>query len=73
MTIDNFLLNCPFCGSGWIESVKVLNKSNKDKFYIRCMNCGARTRNQSAIIDAVKLWNRRAGNESVLNNCKGAD
>ena len=37
------------------------------------MNCGARTRNQSTITDAVKLWNRRAGNEPVLNNCKGVD
>lgn len=73
MTADNFLLNCPFCGSEWIEPVKVLNKSNKNKFYIRCINCGARTRNQSMITDAVKLWNRRAGNEPVLNNCKGVD
>ena len=59
MNTDNFLLNCPFCGSEWIEPVKVLNKSNKNKFYIRCMNCGARTRNQSAITDAIALWNRR--------------
>lgn len=59
MATDNFLLNCPFCGSGWIEPVKVLNKSNKNKFYIRCMNCGVRTRNQSMIIDAIALWNRR--------------
>lgn len=59
MDTDNFLLNCPFCGSGWIEPVKVLNKSNKNKFYIRCMNCGARTRNQSMITDAIALWNRR--------------
>ena len=73
MVTDNFLLNCPFCGSEWIEPVKVLNKSNKNKFYIRCINCGARTRNQSTITDAVKLWNRRAGNEPVLNNCKGVD
>lgn len=56
----NSLLNCPFCGSEWIEIVKILNKSNKNKFYIRCMNCGARTRNQNTIKDAVKLWNRRA-------------
>lgn len=59
MDTDNFLLNCPFCGSGWIEPVKALNKSNKNKFYIRCMNCGARTRNQSVITDAIALWNRR--------------
>ena len=59
MDTDNFLLNCPFCGSGWIEPVKVLNKLNKNKFYIRCMNCGARTRNQNTIKDAVYLWNRR--------------
>lgn len=59
MATDNLLLNCPFCGSGWIELVKVLNKSNKNKFYIRCMNCDARTRNQSVIIDAIALWNRR--------------
>lgn len=59
MTVNNFLLDCPFCGSGWIEPVKVLNKSNKNKFYIRCMNCGARTRNQNTIKDAVSLWNRR--------------
>lgn len=59
MDTDNFLLNCPFCGSGWIEPVKVLNKLNKNKFYIRCMNCGARTRNQNTIKDAVSLWNRR--------------
>ena len=59
MTTDSFLLDCPFCGSGWIESVKVLNKSNKNKFYIRCMNCGARTRTQSTIADAIALWNRR--------------
>lgn len=56
----NSLLNCPFCGSDWIEIVKILNKSNKNKFYIRCMNCGARTRNQNTIKDAVALWNRRA-------------
>ena len=37
MVTDNFLLNCPFCGSGWIEPVKVLNKSNNNKFYIRCI------------------------------------
>lgn len=55
----NHLLNCPFCGSGWIEIVKILNKSNKNKFYVRCMNCGARTRNQNTIKDAVTLWNRR--------------
>lgn len=59
MDTDSFLLNCPFCGSGWIEPVKVLNKSNKNKFYIRCMNCGARIRNQNTIKDAVSLWNRR--------------
>ena len=59
MVTDNFLLNCPFCGSEWIEPVKVLNKSNNNKFYIRCMNCGARTRNQNTIKDAVSLWNRR--------------
>lgn len=59
MATDNFLLNCPFCGSEWIEPVKVLNKLNKNKFYIRCMNCGARTRNQNTIKDAVSLWNRR--------------
>lgn len=57
---DNSLLNCPFCGSDWIEIVKILNKSNKNKFYVRCMNCGARTRSQNTIKDAVKLWNRRA-------------
>lgn len=73
MNVENSLLNCPFCGSNWIEFVKVLNKSNKNKFYVRCMNCGARTRNQSVIADAVKLWNRRAGNEPVLNNYKGVD
>ena len=55
----NSLLNCPFCGSEWIEIVKILNKSNKNKFYVRCMNCGARTRNQNTIKDAVFLWNRR--------------
>lgn len=55
----NSLLNCPFCGSDWIEIVKILNKSNKNKFYIRCMNCGARTRNQNTIKDAISLWNRR--------------
>jgi len=60
MTTDNFLLNCPFCGSEWIEPVKVLNNSNKNKFYIRCMNCGVRTRNQNTIKDAIALWNRRA-------------
>ena len=59
MDTDNFLLNCPFCGSGWIEPVKVLNKSNNNKFYIRCINCGARTRSQSEIADAIALWNRR--------------
>ena len=59
MITDNFLLSCPFCGSDWIEPVKVLNKSNKNKFYIRCINCGARTRNQSMITDAIALWNRR--------------
>lgn len=64
MTTDNFLLNCPFCGSEWIEPVKVLNKSNKNKFYIRCVNCGARTRNQSGITDAIALWNRRVNYES---------
>ena len=64
MTTDNFLLNCPFCGSGWIESVKILNKSNKNKFYIRCMNCGVRTRNQSTITDAIALWNGRVNCES---------
>lgn len=58
-TVEDSLLNCPFCGSEWIESVKVLNKSNKNKFYIRCMKCGARTRNQNTINDSVKLWNRR--------------
>lgn len=57
---DNSMLNCPFCGSDWIEIVKTLNKNKKNKFYIRCMNCGARTRNQNTIADAVKLWNRRA-------------
>lgn len=56
----NSLSSCPFCGSDWIEIVKVLNKSNKNKFYVRCINCGARTRNQNEIDDAVKLWNRRA-------------
>lgn len=56
---DNSLLNCPFCGSDWIEIVKILNKSNKNKFYVRCMNCGAKTRNQNTIKDAVSLWNRR--------------
>ena len=56
----NALLNCPFCGSDWIEIVKILNKTKKNKFYVRCMNCGARTRNQNEIDDAVKLWNRRA-------------
>lgn len=60
--MNNSLLNCPFCGSDWIEIVKILNKSKKNKFYIRCMNCGARTRNQTAIKDAVKLWNRRVSN-----------
>lgn len=64
MVTDNFLLNCPFCGSGWIEPVKVLNKSNKNKFYIRCINCGARTRNQSVITDAIALWNKRVNYES---------
>ena len=64
MITDNFLLNCPFCGSEWIEPVKVLNKLNKNKFYIRCMNCGARTRNQSTIADAIALWNRRVNCES---------
>lgn len=66
--MNNSLLNCPFCDSDWIEIVKILNKSKKNKFYVRCMNCGARTRNQNEIVDAVKLWNRRADNESVLNN-----
>ena len=33
---------------------------NKNKFYIRCMNCGVRTRNQNTIKDAIALWNRRA-------------
>lgn len=55
----NSLLNCPFCGSEWIEIVKILNKSNKNKFYVRCLQCGARTRNQNTIKDAVSLWNRR--------------
>lgn len=59
MIADNSLLNCPFCGSDWIEAVKVLNKSNKNKFYVRCMNCGCRTRSQNAIKDAIALWNRR--------------
>lgn len=57
--MDSILLNCPFCNSDWIEIVKILNKSKKNKFYIRCMNCGARTRNQNTIKDAVALWNRR--------------
>ena len=57
----NSLLNCPFCGYDWIEPVKVLNKSGKNKFYIRCLNCGARTRNQNTEQNAVKLWNRRNG------------
>lgn len=60
MNVENSLLNCPFCGSDWIEIVKTLNKLNKNKFYIHCMNCGARTRSQNTITDAVKLWNRRA-------------
>lgn len=59
MNAENSLLNCPFCGSDWIEIVKILNKSNKNKFYIRCMNCGARTRSQNTIKDATTLWNRR--------------
>lgn len=63
MNTDNSLLNCPFCGSDWIEAVKVLNKSKKNKFYVRCMNCGCRTRNQNTIKDAVKLWNRRIDND----------
>ena len=61
MKSTNFLLNCPFCGCDWIEPVKVLNKSNKSKFYVRCLNCGARTRNQNVEQDAIKLWNRRNG------------
>lgn len=56
---DGSLFNCPFCGSKWIEIVKILNKSNKNKFYIRCMNCGCRTRNQNTIKNATALWNRR--------------
>ncbi len=62
--IDSSLLNCPFCGSDWIEIVKVLNKSNKNKFYVRCMNCGCRTRNRNTIKDAAALWNKRVNYES---------
>lgn len=63
MITDNSLLNCPFCGSDWVEPVKVLSKSNKNKFYIRCLQCGCRTRSQGLIEDAIKLWNRRANYE----------
>lgn len=59
---DNSLLNCPFCGSDWIEVVKVLNTKNKNKFYIRCLNCGARTRSKNLEQDAINLWNRRSNN-----------
>ena len=59
----NSLLNCPFCGSDWIEIVKILNKSNKNKFYIRCMNCGCRTRNRNTIKDVAALWNKRVNYE----------
>ena len=48
----------------WEMNRDEFNKSNKNKFYIRCMNCGARTRNQSVITDAIALWNRRVNYES---------
>lgn len=60
--MDNGLKKCPFCGS---EQAKVVDKLDilggvSTKYYVRCSDCGAQTKEVASRYEAIEIWNKRA-------------
>lgn len=47
---------CPFCGA------KARRDGFRNTFYVECEKCKCCTQIKARMCDAVRLWNRRAGN-----------
>ena len=51
----NDLKPCPFCGS----QILFLERTETNKCYIACVECGSRSGNYWTKQDAIEAWNRR--------------
>ena len=50
---------CPFCGESGYPAVMIVENLNNHKFYCRCMNCWAATREYGTRAVALASWNQR--------------
>lgn len=58
---------CPCCNGKattykWIASVVY----NEYSYEVQCTQCGLTTQSYVSLEDAIKAWNRRAGNEDSM-------
>jgi len=64
------LLSCPFCGATVADPKPVVLYREptfpKGKFlwWVRCAECGVRTRNTTRETEAFAMWNRRVKQEA---------
>lgn len=58
---DNIVKRCPFCRSNDIDGFgpTIEGENYRDKFFIKCMSCGAQGGSADDLIDALHLWNNR--------------
>ncbi len=55
----NLLMPCPFCGMPAVSCSVSDDGFERDVFYIRCTECGARTDDTPDEKSATMEWNRR--------------
>ena len=70
------LLHCPFCGGkAQLETtcgIGYVDKEGVDRytlalFFIQCTKCACKTYPHENWVDAIKAWNRRAGDSDDSN------
>lgn len=64
MTTEKELKPCPFCGEKEDIDYGIMTGTMQGFDYVQCQSCGAEIHaiHKGKYIDAIKAWNRRAGN-----------